>query len=162
MNYARYAVYYIKRVASQSGGLRLIVKTTSLAFCATWKATRYSMRRKPHTGNWNWLFSHIEHHIRVTAGRSRGLTSVSVGSSPCSYSFTSATSLYCNDECQYKPFIWYVTLHSLRESRRNNRSQSLFDMVFRADSRDIQYPPVVIDIIAWLHLLIKYCETQEL
>ena len=73
MNYARYAVYYIKRVASQSGGLRLIVKTTSLAFCATWKATRYSMRRKPHTGNWNWLFSHIEHHIRVTAGRSRGL-----------------------------------------------------------------------------------------
>lgn len=35
LNYARYAVYYMKRVASQSGGLRLIVKTTSLAFCAT-------------------------------------------------------------------------------------------------------------------------------
>ena len=37
------------------------------------KTTRYSMSGKPHIGNWNWLFSHIEHHIRVTAGRSRGL-----------------------------------------------------------------------------------------
>ena len=63
-----------------------------VAFSAKWKATQYSMSGKPNTGNWNWLFSHIEHHIRVTAGRSRGLTSVSVGSSPCSYSFTSATS----------------------------------------------------------------------